>query len=227
MIRRIFKIAATGFIYFAIATMIAQGVMFTYAWFSWGMTWQRAQDAINIARGDATIEEPLDIKSIKKQITEERPSFEEILKTRALKTRDFELRDEALAQAKGILRQQQDNYMQDVEILNVAKISFERQVVDYESRSQGDGLEQNVIMLSGIEADLAKIQLLTMYNNKEMEALIDIIKAMAPRKCTEILDTFTTKDDEKKLAEILRRIRDGFEFKPPIDTTVGNLPPQM
>lgn len=226
MIKRILKMAATGFVYFAIATVVAQGIMFTYSWFAWDMTWQRAQDTLAVAKGEVNIETPLDLEKLEEEITEERPSFQDILQARALKTRDFELRDEALSQAKGILHQQQDSYLQELETLNVAKNGFERQVTDFETRSQGEGLEQNIAMISGIDTSLAKIQLLNMYNNDQKEDLINIIKGMEPQKCVEIMDEFKTKEDEKALADILRRIRDGFEFEPPIDNTVGNLPPQ-
>lgn len=227
MIKKIVKLAITGFVYFAVATLITQGIILVYTWFAWDMTWQRGQDAIAVARGEASIETPVKLETLVEQVAEEQPSFEEILQARALKTRDFELRDEALEQGKAILRQQQETFFKESETLAQSRTQFERQVAEYESRSQAAGLEQNVTLLQGMDPQLAKVQLLTMYNEKEMESLIDIVKAMETRKCVEILDIFTTKEDEEKVAEILRRIRDGFEFKPPIDTTTSNLPPQI
>lgn len=225
--KKIVKLASTAFIYFAIATLIAQGMILTYTWFSWDMTWDRARDAMAVAKGKASIESVVDLEEVEEEIAEEQPSFEEILKKRALKVRDFELRDEALSQGKAILRQGQDSLLKQSETFNLAKTDFERQVAAYEARSQGEGLEENVVILQGMDPQLAKVQFLRMYEAREMESLVDIVRAMETRKLTEILDLFTTNDDEQKVADILRRIRDGFEFKPPIDTTADNLPPQM
>ena len=225
--KKIVKLISTCFIYFAVATLIAQGMIFSYTWFAWGMTWKRGQDAVAVAKGKASIESVVGLEEVEEQIAEEQPSFEEILQARALKIRDFELRSEALSQGKAILRQQQDTLLKDTEAFDVAKTGFERQVADYEARSQSAGLEQNVVILQAMEAELVKAQFLRMYEAREMESLIDIVQAMEPRKLAEILDLFTSNDDEKKVADILRRIRDGFEFKPPIDTTADSLPPQM
>lgn len=221
------KLISVGFVYFAIATLIAQTILLGYFWFSWGVNWKRGQDATAVLRGNATIETVIDLENVAQQVPKEQPSFEEILQARALKTRDFELRGETLSQGKAMLRQRQETFAKESETFSIARIGFERQVADYETRSQSEGLEQNIAMIQGLTPELAKVQLLRMYHENEMESLIDIIKGMELRNCTKILNIFTTKDDEAKLAEIFRRIRDGFEFKPPIDNTAGNLPPQI
>jgi len=223
--KKILKMGTVGFIYFATATLIAQALIFSYTWFSWGMTWQRGHDAIAVARGRATIE-PMPLENPEDNLAAEQPSFEEVLRIRALKVRDFELRGEALNQGKTILRQQQDTYVKNLDALNVAKTGFERQVADYEEKSRAEGLEENVVILQNLKPDLAKVQFLKMYEDREMEALIDITRTMETKNLAKILNLFTTSEDDKRVAEILRRIRDGFEFQPPIDTTLNHLPPQ-
>ncbi|MGD9126217.1 MAG: hypothetical protein PVH19_02460 [Planctomycetia bacterium] len=221
------KLIATGFVYFAIATLTAQMILFCYFWFGWGLTWKKAQDATAVLQGNATIEPVITPENVADAIPEEQPSFEEILEARALKIRDFELRGQALSQGKATLRQRQETLAKDTATFNLAKTSFEQQAAAFKALTQSEGIEQNIAMLQGLDVNIAKVELLKMYNETDMPSLIAILEGMELRKCTAILNTFTTKDDYEKLAEILRRIRDGFEFKPPVETTAENPPPQM
>ena len=221
------KLISTGFVYVAIATLIAQVALLCYFWIAWGIDWSRGQDAVAVLRGNATVEPTVkELESVAKQVSKEQPSFEEILQARALKTRDFELRAAALSQGKTMLRQRQETLARESSVVNLAKSSFEQQVANYEAKSRSAGLAENISAIQSLKPDLAKAQLLKLYEG-EMESLIDIIKGMEPRKSTKILNLFTSKDDKDKLAEILRRIRDGFEYKPPIDNTTASLPPEM
>ena len=221
------KLISTGFVYVAIATLIAQVALLCYFWIAWGIDWSRGQDAVAVLRGNATVEPTVkEVASAAKQVSKEQPSFEEVLQARALKTRDFELRAAALSQGKVMLRQRQEAFARESSVFNLAKSSFEQQVANYEAKSRSQGIADNISTIQDLEPELAKAQLLKMYDN-EMESLIGVIKGMEPMKSTEILNLFTSKDDKDRLAEILRRIRDGFEYKPPIDNTTASFPPEM
>jgi len=99
MIKRILATLGALLLYFCAATFIAEVIMLCLWSWSWKLDRQKLVKMLAVAQGiDQVIAPPQPVVSPEEAIPEQ-PSYEEVLKKRALMLRDLELRQMSLSSA--------------------------------------------------------------------------------------------------------------------------------
>jgi hypothetical protein len=205
---RLLSAGATLIVYFCAATLIAQLAVLTYVWFAWKIDQVKAVRVLAIACG----EEPAVpvVKEEKKQPPPgEQVSYEEILNRRAIKLRDLELREQALALALDELKFQQQELANNRQEEQQQTTQFAAELKALKEGAEADGRELVRRTLETVKPKQAKEQLLVMLENEEMDEVVLLLADMPENRRAKILSEFKTPEENKKLAEVLRRLREG------------------
>ena len=89
---------------FMVGTFLAQGLIFAYVWVSWGLNGEKITQMTAIARGKDMVALSREGLRRQEEVPPEQPSFEEVVEARAVKYRNLELREQAVAQGVSQLR---------------------------------------------------------------------------------------------------------------------------
>jgi hypothetical protein len=210
MIGRLIRAAAMTFVAFCVGTLIAEAILFTYVWSKWEMNGEKARQMLAVAQGYDLVA-MRDHAALEQETTSvEQPSLAQIIEARAMKSRNLELREQALGQAMARLRLDQKKQAENVARFDETQKTFETRLASMTQTEKLSGFEQNIAILQNMNAKQAKEQLLRMYDSKEIDAVVRLMAGMAPSKRKKISNEFHTPEENEKLAEILRRIREGY-----------------
>lgn len=210
MIGRLIRAAAMIFVSFCVGTLIAEVAVFAYVWSKWDMNGEKARQMLAIAQGYDLAAMRGHAVAQREAPSVEQPSFAQIVEARAMKSRNLELREQAVDQAMTRLRLDQKKQAESVARLDETQKAFETRLASMTTTEKASGFDQNIAILQNMNAKQAKDQLLRMYDNKEIDAVVRLMAGMAPSKRKKISNEFRTPDENEKLAEILRRIREGY-----------------
>lgn len=137
------------------------------------------------------------------------PSFEEVLAQRAKQGDDIEMRLQA-----------QQNYYEQLQVMlrdlqskeerfDTRRNAFNEKLDELEKGIKDEGMLKLQRTLEVLEPQKAKIQMLMMFDEGEIDKVVNIAQMMSPEKIKKIFNEFNGPEDEKKLGEILRRIGEG------------------
>ena len=137
------------------------------------------------------------------------PSYNEILQKRYEESLDAELR----LQNQSNFSEQLQVQLRDLQIreerFDARRDAFNAKLAEMEAGIRDEGLQQLKKTLEVLEPNIAKSQLSLLYDDGEIDTVVNIIQAIAADKRKKIIGEFTSPDDQEKLAEILRRIGQG------------------
>ena len=145
------------------------------------------------------------------------PSFDEVLKQRSSDSLDMTL-----------MLQNQANYYEQLQVMlrelqekekrfDARRNAFNEKLNELDKGVRDEGMRELQRTLEVLEPEKAKTQLLMMFDEGEMDKIVNIVQSMSPEKRKRIFNEFAGPDDEKKLGEILRRIGEGEPEKSLID----------
>src|SRR6056297_212925 len=147
----------------------------------------------------------------------EQPNFDEILEARKLDSYDMEVR----LQSQQAFRDELSKMLAELKVerdrLDQRLGSFRRELEEIRQGAEEKGLQDVQRTLQSLDAAQAKEQLLIMYDDERIDDVVTIIQAMSTDARKDILAEFVDKDEKDKLAEILRRIAEGFPTTTLID----------
>lgn len=137
------------------------------------------------------------------------PSFDEVLKQRSSDSLDMTL-----------MLQNQANYYEQLQVMlrelqekekrfDARRNAFNEKLDELDKGVRDEGMRELQRTLEVLEPEKAKTQLLMMFDEGEMDKIVNIVQSMSPEKRKRIFNEFAGPDDEKKLGEILRRIGEG------------------
>lgn len=210
---------------FVVGTLIAQTLIFAYVWSSWGLNGEKATQMLAIARGKEMVAVSRDELRRQKEVPPEQPSFAEIIESRAVKNRNLELREQALVQGMGQLRFEQTRQTDELAQFKQTRDGFEKKLGEIKEFQQSNGLQENIVMLQNMKPMQAKEQLVRIYESGQVDQVVMLVSGMAPTKRKKISAEFKTPDNEKILADILRRIRLGSPVALLAEQTLAELEP--
>src|SRR5262245_32720840 len=145
----------------------------------------------------------------------EQPSLDQIMQTRLRSMLDLDLRESAIDKSLGDLRTLETQIRAESKRLDQWKSSFDQRVAELQTAASDAALLELQRTLEVIDPKQAKDQIMTMLKDpvtaadKPMNDLITVLKAMPLDKRRKIFAKFTTPEEQKKMAEILREIRRG------------------
>lgn len=145
------------------------------------------------------------------------PSYNEILQKRYEESLDAELRLQNQSNFSEQLQVQLRDLRIREERFDARRDAFNAKLAEMEAGIRDEGLQQLKKTLEVLEPNIAKSQLSLLYDDGEIDTVVNIIQAMAADKRKKIIGEFTSPEDQEKLAEILRRIGQGEPKKSLID----------
>jgi hypothetical protein len=223
MMGRLVRAVGTLFVVLALGTLIAEAVIVGYVWSEWQINDEKLQQMVAIAQGYDLVEMRDQAEREREGVSTEQPSVEQVVEARAGKDRDLELRERALAQGVDQLRFDQRKHAEELAQFKQTRTAFDAQLAKLKDGEQQSGIEQNIVMIENMKPKQAKEQLLQMYDAKEIDAVVRLMAGMAPSKRKKISAEFRTPEENEKLGEILRRIREGYPLAMVADETEKQL----
>jgi len=230
MIGKLLNLAWPAFVYFCVATVLAEmigvGMVFATGKFSKDKSVQMLAIAYDIDVGG------MEVQKRKKARLDDRenPAFEKIIETRAIKNLDLDLRQQAFEKGLDELRILQATYMQDRERYDLLRTSFNEMLTQLKKDTKDSSILEVQRTLEAVNPKQAKDQLLrilleqpTETGERPMSAVVTIVKSMAIDKRKKIFAEFKTEEEAKQLANILREIRLGVPEVPLIGKTQAQL----
>lgn len=212
MMGRLIGALGTVIVYFCSATLIAQLVMIAYLWSSWKMDQDKVVRILAIARGlEPAVPEPKEDEEAAKKtpVISEQASYQEILERRAVKLRDLELREQSLANAVDEVKFQQQQLAESRQQEQQRVAQFTTELKSLKSGAEATGRELVRRTLETVKPKQAKEQLFQMLQNNETDEVVMLLADMPENRRAKILAEFKTPEENKKLAEVLRRLREG------------------
>jgi len=157
------------------------------------------------------------VRMISKAEANEQPAFEEILDKRAMSSLDMDLKlrsqrvfDDELTKRVTELRKEQQRF-------DARREAFDKKLDEVELGAQEEGMKEVIRTLQALEAGQAKDQLMKIFDDQEIDDVVNIIQGIPIDKRKDILAEFVSPDESEKLHTILKRIGDGLPKTQMID----------
>lgn len=209
MIMRLLRIATTMFVYFCLATVVAQVVLAAYLATNWKLDKNKLVQMLAIAQG-------IDLFALKEEAekdkdipSSEQVSFDQILKTRVEKFHDLELREQALRNSLDQLGFEQRQLTDNTKRYKQTRDAFDAELATMQEKATSAGMEDNRTKLEAIQPKQAKQLLDEMLAANEINDVVTLLEGMPTTKAAKIIKEYTTPDDVEKIAGVLRLIRQG------------------
>jgi len=207
------------FFWFCAATVIAQGCILGLSFFRGNLTNKSMVQIIALMNG-------IDIpgERLKNAISAGQdvpvPTRDEILNAKIESNLNYKSREESMKRWQGQLQTEQARL--ELEGIKLAQLRKEHDalVSQFKSGRLSQSLKDVQDVLEIVPPEQAKAQLLKMIEDKAMDDVVAIIKAMAEDKRKKILAEFTGDGDSDKLKEILKELR--IVEPKPVSTRVGD-----
>jgi hypothetical protein len=208
MIARIIRLTLSLVTYFCVATCIAEALIVGYVAVAWQIDRAKMVRILAAAHGidmaDAEGDNDAD-----RPAPEEQVSLEKIAQARAIHVRHLELREEAVRTALNQLAYERRQLAEKTSLYEQRKAAFEERLLALKQQAESEGTAELTSILEKIKADQAKQQIVQMLNDKELDEVVELLSGMQDSKRAKIIGEFKTPEESVKLAELLRRIRDG------------------
>jgi len=209
MIARLLRSGTSLFAYFCLATVIAQVILLAYFGLTWKLDHNKVVQVLAILQDVDLLTLKQKADDAEDELSSEQVSYEQILEARALQVAHLQLREQALKDGLDQLQFEQRKLSDEGKRLEQLKASFDGELLAMQDAAVTSGREDVVTKLQGIKAKQAKQLLLEMLENEEIDDVVALLTEMSDIKSAKIIGEFKTPEDLKKIAEVLRRIRQG------------------
>ena len=140
----------------------------------------------------------------------EQPDFEEILQARKMESLEMDMRLRSQDQYRDELRKMELSLRDKTQRFDERREAFNVKLAEMEQGAKDKGLMEVQKTLQSLDAVQAKEQLLRIYDDERIDEVVNIVQAMPIDKRKDILAEFVQPSEADKLAEILRRIGEGY-----------------
>lgn len=190
---------------FAVATLLAQILMVSYLALTGHLDRAKTARLIAVFHG---MDLPLAAPAPAAAPAEKPVSMEDIVLARAAKLQQFTQREQALDQRKSLIDAQQSRVAEQQLALDNARTAFQKQLEAWETGAQRQALENATAVIAGMKPPQAKEHLMLMLQRDEIDWVVRIFEALQPTQRAKLMAEFKTAEENEKLAEVIRRIRD-------------------
>lgn len=209
MIARLIDTATSLLVYFLAGTLAAELIVAAYLWSAWHMDGGRLRRILAVAQGAELAAVATDVQAKADQVPPEEVSREEVVVRRAQLYRDLEVRELALNNAVADLAARQQELAEQQAQQRARTQQFESQLKSVEEGAQAEGREVVRTTLQSLKPAQAKEQLFAMLDAGELDEVVLLLAGMPSSNRAKILAEFKTPEENNRLSEILRRIRQG------------------
>jgi hypothetical protein len=217
---RIVSFIAVCLLYLCVGTVLSVCVFFSVAWVKGYLDQDKIAGLIAVIRGELspamTKQDDTSVETQPKSL-----SFEELDQRRTTYTRHLELREQGLQNALDQLAGERERLLKEKKSFEMLVSDYRKQIKDADEGRVKKGYEDVRLIWENIKPKLAKELILKMIDADEKDEVVGIFASMPIPKQAKIVSEFKTEDEQKKLDDILRRIREGAVGVTP----TGALPP--
>ncbi len=196
------------FAFLSMGTILALFIIVGYASYKGFLDAKKVADMLAIARG-ATLATGAEKPESGVAKTAEMMSIEELDQRRTTMTRHLELREQAVQNALEQITSEREKLLKERQSFDLLVAAFRKEKESTEDRQLAQGKEDARAILENIKPKLAKDLILKMIEADEKEEVVAILSAMPIGKQTKIVQEFKTDEEQRKLDEIMRLIRQG------------------
>lgn len=223
MIGRLLGAATVLFAAVCVATVIAQAIALGYLRSRGKLDETTVQKLIAVANGiDLTPARPKPTGAVD-DVPPEQASLEDVARERALKSRDIELREQALNDGVSMVKTEYSKLVEEKDRYERIKSAFRSQLDELREGAVAENRETARTILENMKPMQAKEQILRMVKAGEMTDVIKILSLMPSDKRKKIVNEFKTPDETETLAGILKQIREGLPETDLIDEAEESL----
>jgi len=223
MIARFLGAGITLLIYFCAATLLAEVIVGTCLWNAWKLDGRKLSRMVAVARGTEPPAIAAPSAAGHDEEVAEQASLQEIIEARASKFRDLELRELQLSSAVDQLRLEQRRLADEQSKHKSMVAAFQSQLQSLKQGSEANGRAELSHILETLKPKQAKDQIMEMLAKGEVEEVVMLLLAIAERPRAKIIAELKTVEENQKLAEVLRRIRQGEPEAPLATSTLSKL----
>lgn len=192
-------------LYFCLATVIAETIMVWYMVKTWHVDRQKVTRMVAAAKG---IELPGD-KPPPKEVVPEQVSLEQILEARAVKDKNLQLREQAISASITQLKTDEQKLADNQARYQQQRAAYQKELASFQKSTIVAGRDEVRRILQTIKPKQAKEIILQMLDNKEITDVVALLSGMTDTKRGKILGEFKTPEENRKIEEILKLIRQG------------------
>lgn len=210
------KMLTGAILYFCCATVVAQVGAIGYLASQGVLTQDRLMKGLAALYG-------MNLNEVEKKTADanqppppEQPAFAEVIKQRALASRDLDLRETAVDKALVDVRALTAQLKTERERYDQLKQQFDARLAQLEQVFTDTSLQEVQRTLEVIQPKQAKDQILRMLDEADADEqervtrdVVTILKQMPLDKRKKILGEFKSEEEAEKLHEILKQIREG------------------
>ena len=197
-----------GIAAFCVATVLTQAILLSYFLIQGTMNRKTAVQLIALVNGIDVTGNRLQ-EFLRRSEEYEKPSFEEILDERKMKSLDMDVRLRSQQEFRDELSIMLADLRTDQDRFSNRLLAFRTELKELKQEAEESGIQEVQRTIQGLEPEQAKEQLLIMYDDKRIDDVVTILQAMSTDARKDILAEFTTPADVDILADVLRRIGEG------------------
>jgi hypothetical protein len=207
--QRFFTAIAQLVAYFAVATLLAQILLLGVVVWKWDLTRDRLIQILALAQGVDlfVMRESALVKA--EDVPAEQVSFAEIRATRAVKYRNLERREQALASGLAQFRTEQQKLAEERRRFTLVREAFQAELTEMREGAVAQGMDEVRRILETVKPQQAKAQLIEMLNANELDTVVALLAEMPDQKRGKIIGEFKTPQEQATIAEVLKRILEG------------------
>ena len=225
MIRKLLAALVSVIASVCVATIIAEAILASYYARTWQLDRAKLTQMLAIARG-ADLEALLGRPSGSQEATSaEQVSYSQVVDARAVKTRNLELREQALRNGVQQLQSEQRRLAEERQRLQQLREGFQGELLALEKGAAAKGREDIVRTLETLKPKQAKELMLQMLDAKELDDVVTIVASMSESKRAKVIAEFKLPTEAEQIGEVLRRIRQGIPTTAMAENTAKQLEP--
>jgi flagellar motility protein MotE (MotC chaperone) len=209
MIGRLVRGAWSLFVYTCVATVIAAGILLAYLSHAWHLDRDRLVQMLAIAYGIDLLAAKGEGEPDPKAAGADQASFDQVLDARANKSRNLELREQALQNSLGQLHFDQEKVVAEKKQFTQFKDTFYADLEKLQKGNVEGGIEENRRILESMKPKQAKELVAQMMVDNKLDEVVVLLTPMPDAKRAKILAEFKSPEDVQRVGELLRRLRDG------------------
>lgn len=205
---RIFSALAGLVAYFCVGTILAQLIIAGYAASQGYLDKQKVTDMLAVARG-AKLASAADKTTDAQSKPAQMMSIEEIDQRRTTMTRHLELREQSVQNALAQIASEREKLLKERQTFDMLVTDFRKLKETTENQQLAKGQEDTRAILENLKPKQAKELILRMIAADEKEEVVAMLSAMPISKQVKIIGEFKAEDEQKKIDDILRLLRQG------------------
>jgi hypothetical protein len=194
--------------YFCVGTILAQLIIAGYAASQGFLDKQKMSDMLAVARG-AKLASAADKAADSKPKSAQMMSIEEIDQRRTTMTRHLELREQSVQNYLAQIASEREKLLKERQTFDMLVAAFRKEKETTQNQELAKGQEDTRAILENLKPKQAKELILRMIAADEKEDVVAMLSAMPITRQVKIIGEFKTEDEQKKIDDILRLLRQG------------------